>query len=318
MDKGKTPYIIVLFGPTAVGKTDVSFAISEHINTEIINMDVGQFYTPLSIGTAKPDWKEVQPKHHLFDILDTPRNFTVLEYRQRLTQLLEEIWARNNVPLIVGGSGFYLYSLLFAVQDGLDFMNVDDLYKDKDPWNALYEIDPERALQINKHDTYRILRALSIWHTTHKKPSTNKPVYDPVSSYIVFNLERNRDEIYDRINKRVVAMLEAGFLKEVSLLKDSEWEPFLEEKKIIGYNDLLLFLKSHDQTELSLNKTVELIQKKTRNYAKRQITFWRMLKKKLSLIETCDNVKKGFFKEINLSDDFSLNSVISYCNAIIK
>src|SRR3990172_4748508 len=105
------PFMLIIYGPTGVGKTDMALAIAERMPSEIVNMDVGQFYTPLSIGTAKPAWRSSPVPHHLFDILDTPKNITVVEYRTLLLKKINEIRDRGNLPIVVGGSGFYLYSL---------------------------------------------------------------------------------------------------------------------------------------------------------------------------------------------------------------
>ena len=113
MVQESTKYMIIIYGPTAVGKTDAAFKIAEHISAEIINADVGQFYTPLLIGTAKPDWKKSPVPHHLFDILDEPKDLTVAQYRELLIPVLDEIWRRNNIPIIVSGSGFYLTYIFF-------------------------------------------------------------------------------------------------------------------------------------------------------------------------------------------------------------
>ena len=105
--------MLIIFGPTAVGKTDFALKVAERVPAEIVNMDVGQLYTPLSIGTAKPNWRSETVPHHLFDYVDKPRNITVVEYRKILLEVLEDIWQRGKLPIIVGGSGFYLKSIFF-------------------------------------------------------------------------------------------------------------------------------------------------------------------------------------------------------------
>src|SRR5579863_9779399 len=118
------PFMLIVYGPTGVGKTDVALAIAQHIPAEIINMDMGQFYTPLSIGTAKPDWKNSPIPHHLFDIIDTPINYTVAEYRTMLYKTVQEVIGRGNLPILVGGSGFYLHSLLFPPHTAFPDINI--------------------------------------------------------------------------------------------------------------------------------------------------------------------------------------------------
>ena len=155
------PFMLVVYGPTGVGKTDFALAIAERVPSEIINMDVGQFYTPLSIGTAKPDWKHSAVAHHLFDIIDTPANFTVTEYRSLLYKTIKEVRDRGRLPILVGGSGFYLHALLFPPQAAIPDVDISELYPvETNLWQKLYDIDPERALHIDKSDEYRIKRAL--------------------------------------------------------------------------------------------------------------------------------------------------------------
>src|SRR5204862_4915580 len=109
----KQSFIVIIYGPTGVGKTDVALTLAHHFPSEIINMDVGQFYVPLSIGTAKPDWKKESTPHHLFDIIDSQSNYTVTEYRNKVQTTIKDIINRGNLPILVGGSGFYLHTLLF-------------------------------------------------------------------------------------------------------------------------------------------------------------------------------------------------------------
>ena len=106
-------FVIIIYGPTGVGKTECADYIASRLPIEIINCDMGQFYTPLSIGTAKPDWKAASVPHHLFDVIDTPKLFTVLEYRKRVQAIVHTIWKANKIPIIIGGSSFYISSLFF-------------------------------------------------------------------------------------------------------------------------------------------------------------------------------------------------------------
>jgi tRNA dimethylallyltransferase len=274
-------HIFVIFGPTAVGKTDTAFKIAEHIPSEIVNMDMGQLYTPLSIGTAKPDWRNEPVPHHMFDLINEPRNFSVTEYRTRLLQTLDDIWSRRKLPILVGGSGFYLKSIFFPPRIDVIKDLVDRHFENnKDLWQELYLIDPDRAAQLDRNDLFRIRRALNIWLNTNKKPSEFAPVFDPPASFTITCLVRDREELYKRINKRTRIMLKEGWIEEVQQLQGTEWESFIKEKGIIGYNDIFAYLESK-QTKEDYKKMVSLIQKQTRHYAKRQLTFWRMLKREL-------------------------------------
>src|SRR5260221_12969282 len=135
------PFMLVLYGPTGVGKTDLALALAEHIPVEIINMDVGQFYTPLSIGTAKPDWKHSTVAHHLFDIIDAPAHCTVTEYRSLVYKKIQEIRERGRLPILVGGSGFYLHVLLFPTQAAIPDVDISLLYpQGVNVWQEIFNI----------------------------------------------------------------------------------------------------------------------------------------------------------------------------------
>lgn len=281
--KLKEPRFFVFYGPTGVGKTDVALQFANAIPSEIVNMDMGQCYTPLTIGTAKPLWQAMQTPHHLFDILHEPYSMTVVEYRERCLAELRAIWSRGNLPILVGGSGFYLHALLFPVSvhqaivdSSIAHVNHNSL------WNQLNSIDPDRAAAIHPNDSYRLERALNIWYSTGKKPSTYLPHYQPPAPYTVHCLLRNRNELYDRINKRVLCMIQDGWIEEAQSLLGTGWESFLYEKKIIGYPALLDYI-THRQ---NLQTTIAFIQQKTRNYAKRQISFWNKLEKDLRATES--------------------------------
>src|ERR1700761_5446918 len=215
--KTNRPFFLVIYGPTGVGKTDLALEIAQHIPAEIINMDVGQFYTPLTIGTAKPDWQHSPTKHHFFDIIDNPINYTVNEYRELAYKIAFDIMSRGKLPIFVGGSGFYLYSLLFYNPIQRISFHEDPIERIEEEtskngsninlWQHLYTIDPIRAAQIHTADTYRIKRALDIWYTTGNIPSSYEPEYHPEADYLILFVERDRQELKKRINDRVLAMI---------------------------------------------------------------------------------------------------------------
>jgi len=303
--------IVIIYGPTGVGKTDFALQLAREISGEIINMDVGQLYTPLTIGTAKPDWKSFSIPHHCFDLINEPRNFSVAEYRLMCSELIADIEKRGNVPILVGGSGFYLKSLFFPpIADNLNNKNLDNLNNNFDQnfnldgldnldldslgdgdqdkkywWDQLFLIDPIRALEIDFHDTYRVQRALTIWFKTDKKPSEFKPVFNPIAPANIIFLTRERKELYSRINERVDCMMSEGWLAEVESLCNTVWQEFIQKKKIIGYVELFDFL-SKEKSEQDYNRirTLATIKQKTRHYAKRQETFWRMFSKLCSAL----------------------------------
>lgn len=277
--------MIILYGPTGVGKSELAILLAQNLPTEIINMDVGQFYAPLTIGTAKPAWRSSTTPHYMFDILNTPINYTIVQYRTAFLQLISEIRSRNKIPLVVGGSGFYLKSLLFPpVHESLNVAKQTIYDTATVPlWEQLYAIDSERATTIQSHDTYRITRALDIWYSTGIKPSAYKPRYsDTLGSYHLVWVTRDRQDLYNRINARVCAMFAQGWLDEVRAL-DHEWISFILQKKIIGYNEIVAFMHGLDAGSGEHQRLVSAIQQRTRHYARRQTIFWRMLERELNL-----------------------------------
>lgn len=266
--------LFIITGPTGVGKTDLALDLARQMPIEIINADSGQFYKPLTIGTAKPDWQSSSIPHHGFDILTQPEQYTVVAYREYVYELSQQIWSANKIPVLVGGSLFYIQSLFFPPKAACDQPSIQDI--PEGTWHDLYAIDPVRANAIHPHDTYRIQRALAVWHATACKPSTLSLLYEPMCDAQIIFLTRQKEVLHQRINERVIQMFEQGFMQEVAALKDTLWEPFLQQKKFIGYNDILSYL-NHESPDTTQKELIELIQKKTRHYAKRQHTFWRML-----------------------------------------
>jgi len=282
--------VLFLYGPTGVGKSDYALRIAESIPSEIINMDMGQLYGPLSIGTAKPDIYATSVPHHCFGILNKPEHYTVTAYRTLCEAIINEVWRCGKLPIVVGGSGFYLKSLFFpprspilcnednegAVNSAISWLDPNQIHD----WDTLNALDPSRAAQIDPHDRYRIQRALSIWRDTGNKPSTFVPQFDPIdiAAAHIICLTRPRAELYDRINQRVDTMMSQGWLDEVRDLQHEGWEEFIRYKKIIGYNELcdVLHAKNQDVAQKISNATL-LIKQRTRNYAKRQLSFWRSL-----------------------------------------
>lgn len=268
-------FFIVIFGPTATGKTAFAEQLAQALPAEIVNADLGQFYTPLSIGTAKPEWITSPIAQHLFDIINEPKSINVADYTDRATNTLSHIWQRNNIPLIVGGSGYYIESLFFPPYAAAPAASIS-LNTLKDLWKTLYAIDPARAAAIHPHDTYRLQRALTIWYTTGKKPSELIPHYAPPGSFYFIYLKREKHDLEKRIKERTALLLENGWLQEVSRLKDTKWENFLRVKKLIGYDDILDYLDG-EHVIPSRDNLLQKIITKTRNYAKRQNTFGNRL-----------------------------------------
>lgn len=288
----KQKSIIFIYGPTAVGKSDYAVALANVAPIEIINCDVGQFYTPLSIGTAKPDWKQEEVPHHLFDILDEPQDYTVVEYKKVLMTTCAEIWNRGATPVVVGGSGFYIKSLFFTPSEEVGTtVEKQESYKDEPTevlWQKLIEIDPKRVQTLHPHDRYRIERSL-ILASLNKSASSFQPEYQDLGvPFLLLCLSRERDELYQRINERTQKMITSGWIDEVVDLEKSLWSPFLKRKKLIGY-DAILNVLEHPESYETLAETIA---QKTRQYAKKQMTFWRMLERSLTMNTSAPSMVK--------------------------
>ena len=284
--KQPRPFALFLSGPTASGKTALSIKISESLPVEIVNTDLGQFYKPLSVGTAKPDWENQVVPHHLFDILDNPVDFDVIQYRKVLLDKIKEISSRGKIPLIVGGSLFYVKSVLYPPFDYGDFVDsVGSFDDDKNLWERLFEIDPERAKKIHKNDLYRIRRALLIWKQTGKKPSEFEPKFSAPFDFVFMFLWPELSVLREIINERTIEMLSqdgpsGGWVEECRGLLGTPWQKFICRKKMIGYPEIFNWIIDGEDAS-KFDALVERIQISTSNYAKRQITFWKQLEKKL-------------------------------------
>ena len=280
----KNSDLVFLFGPTGVGKTAL---LSDLFSTgyEVINADSMQVYRGLDIGSAKPE-KEILERlpHHLIDILDPWEQFTLGEFVSRATLLIEEITARGSVPVISGGTAFYFKHLLYglpqappsdpAVRAGLaqeaEASGTARLYEE------LAAVDPVSAKRIHPSDSYRIQRALEVYRTSGNPLSSfpvtgsEEPLYDPV----IIGLERERDELYARIDQRVGMMFDAGLVEEVRSLISAGAEAQWPGMNGIGYRE---FFIARQAGELSLTGIAGLIRQNSRRYAKRQMTFFRSL-----------------------------------------
>ncbi len=299
-------FCIMVLGPTGVGKSDFALQLSYKVPAEIINCDVCQFYQPLTIGTAKPDWKVHGTPHHGYDLLTQPVQYDVVRYREYLLSIMNEIWSRGKIPILVGGSLFYSYSLLFPPGSSLSGrVYAADQKTTYELWQELHVRDEKRALAIHLHDRYRIVRALSILDGTGIKPSDIRPAFSPPFRSLILFLDRERSDLYDRINKRVVTMFQEGWLDEVQALTEP-WRIFLKTKKCIGYPEIIDFLEQKQQenmqeNEYAYSQLMARIQRKTRNYAKRQLTYWRMLKRQLTQAQAGLGVQPIEIQELNLT-----------------
>ena len=276
--------IIVLAGPTAVGKTEGAIWLAKRLNAEIISADSMQVYKYMDIGTAKPSMdQQQQVKHHLIDIVEPNRDFSVADYQSLFDQTVNSIIAQGRLPLVVGGTGLYIRACLrsFPFNDpGTDpelrhklraqstaATESDFLYQ------QLKQVDRRSAEKIHPNDTYRIIRALEVYLRTGTPFSTLQAEQEVQNRYqaIYLFLDRERDELYHRIETRVDLMLEQGLVTEVTNLLERGFSRELKAMQSLGYQQINAYL----QNKISLEQANELIKQKTRNYAKRQLTWFR-------------------------------------------
>jgi tRNA dimethylallyltransferase len=305
--------VIFIYGPTAVGKSAFADLLATMLPIEIINMDSAQFYAPLTIGTAKPAWRHSNIPHHLFDTITEPCDYSVVQYRTAVSALVTAIQARGAIPVFVGGSGFYLKSLLFPPHNYQTKTTPGLLPDDTHLWERLAAFDPVRAAAINPHDTYRLKRALELAYHTGTLPSDHRPVYNPiVQQYHCLFLTRDRADLYTRINERVHAMFDNGWLQEVHQLQATPWEPFLMKKKFIGYNELLTMCTMHITTAQK-EHTLAIIATRTRAYARRQEIFARML---IRTVRTAHPTASYICANLtSLNPDIYLKQLVALCHA---
>lgn len=293
---------IIIYGPTGVGKTALALELGKHLPIEIINADMGQMYGPLTIGTAKPQWRQEPLPHHLFDILNEPINYSAHAYRVACLELIGAVKKRGRIPVIVGGTGFYLKSLFFDLgqAQSLCKTNADTLTQSDKArtsalsWELLAAIDPVRAEAIHPQDRYRIERALAIWHSTGILPSQARPVLAPTGRCLLLFLDRQKEDLVERIDERIKLMLNDGWIEEVIALPP-QWEDLLNKKGFMGYRDILRYLKEGCSDKAALAVTIK---KQTWTYVRRQRIFWRSFKK--ALLPAIDS-KEVMVQEVNLT-----------------
>ncbi len=283
--------VIVICGPTASGKTGLSIELAKKIKGEIVSADSMQIYQEMDIGTAKPTQEEKQGiTHYVMDFVSPEERYSVADYKKEAKKAIKEIIAKGKIPIVVGGTGLYIDSLIYEIEyPSIEF---DENYRrnleervQKEGLETLYkeakETDPLAIQKISQKDEKRILRILEIYHATGKTKteqeieSRKKPLeYD----YQVYGLRWDRELLYQRINKRVDQMLQQGLIEEVKgILK--KHDKFPTAMQGLGYKEVVQFLKG-DTTE---EEMIEKIKMETRRYAKRQMTWFRKNKQTIWL-----------------------------------
>jgi len=277
--------VIAIVGPTASGKTNIAVSVAQKLNAEIISADSRLVYNDFNIGTAKPTEEEMSGiPHHLIDVQSPSETYTVGKYKKEAEKTIKEILSRGKVPIIAGGTGFYVRALL----EGLNIPDVDPdedfreemrVFVEEFGWQGIYkkleQQDPETAEKLYPQDVFRIIRALEVQKATGKKMSEIQTVSEPEFDvlYIGLNAE-DREFLYERINRRVLIMLEQGLLKEVEGLIN-KYGQTASLLKTLGYKEICEYFAGM----CTLDEAVANIQQHTRKFAKRQLTWFRANKK---------------------------------------
>lgn len=279
------PKVVVICGPTASGKTALSIELAKRIGGEIVSCDSMQIYQDMTIGTAKPTVEEMDGiKHYLIDFVPPNRRYSVADFKKDAKQAIQEILARGKVPIIVGGTGLYVNSLIYEIE--YSEMEHDEKYRKQleerakqEGLEKLYEeavkIDKQAMEKVSKNDQKRILRVLEIYHQTGKTKTQQeresrqkKPEYD----YRIFGITMDRQKLYERINLRVDLMIKQGLIQEVQSLIQ-KYDAFPTAMQGLGYKEVVEYLNG----TLTKEEMIEKLKMETRRYAKRQLTWFRRI-----------------------------------------
>lgn len=294
--------IIIIAGPTGVGKTALSIEVAKKYNGEVVSADSIQIYKGLDIGSAKVTKEEADGiVHHLIDIVSPESEYSAGDYAKDAEKAISEIAKKSKIPIVVGGTGMYITSLLFepGVTCGKDEKYRKELEELGEKYGSPYlhkmleKVDPESAKLIHENHQTRIIRALEIFHVSGKKKSEQKSSVLPKYDYLLFGLTADREILYDRINKRVDKMLDSGLLSEVQGLINSGITDKNQCMQGIGYKETYNYLTGKTNKEEFITK----LKQASRNYAKRQITYfkkvpgivWKTYQEKDQIFEMIDS-----------------------------
>lgn len=276
--------LIILTGPTAVGKTKASIGLAKAVDGEIISADSMQVYRHMDIGSAKikPEEMEGIP-HHLIDVLEPDDEFHVVKFQQLAQKAMREIWERGHIPIVTGGTGFYIQALLYDI-DFDENEKEDACRKELEAYarehgaEALHEklalVDPASAEMIHPNNIKRVIRALEFYEQTGKRISEHNETQRQRESpyaFAYFVLTDDRAHLYERINRRVDQMIEEGLINEVQALKDKGYTKQLVSMQGLGYKEILDYLDGN----CTLEEAIYTIKRDTRHFAKRQLTWFK-------------------------------------------
>lgn len=274
---------VIICGPTGSGKSSLGIELALRYGGSIIGADSRQIYRRLDIGTAKPSKQDrLRVPHYLIDVADVSEEFTAKKYARLASEALEHIAGQKRIPIIVGGAGLYLEALTAGLFDGpgrdnklrgqleeeIEREGIAPLYR------KLTQVDPETAVRVSPSDKNRIIRALEIYEKSGKKPSRLKkdgPYVAPDAVYTWIGLQPPRPELYRRLDQRVDRMVERGLIREVERLMADGLGEVIRKKKIVGYYEIIEAMEGNS----TMDEALDLVRRHSRNYAKRQMTWFR-------------------------------------------
>ena len=275
--------LVIITGPTGIGKTELSLELTKKYKGEIISSDSMQIYKKLNIGTAKIDLNKTRIPHHMIDIIEPYDNFTVADFKNQAKKIITDINNRGGLPFLIGGTGLYINSLVY----NLDFTETEPDYDYRDElreildqegseflYEKLQEQDRAMAEKIHKNNAQRIIRALEILKSGNKK-GDNFREENKDYNLIYIGLNMDRAKLYEKINQRVDKMIDLGLVDEVKNLLDEGLDKNSQSLKAIGYKEVISYLDGI----IDFDEMVDLIKKNSRHYAKRQLTWFRREKR---------------------------------------
>lgn len=274
--------ILILTGPTAVGKTALSIELSKVLGGEIISADSMQIYRKMDIGSAKISQEEMDSVvHHMIDVVDPDEDFSVADFHDMASQIISNIHKRGKLAIVTGGTGLYLNSLVYDMDfggtnsDPSIRKDLEEILNDKGKdylYRLLQDLSPEAAKRIHPNNTKRVIRAIEVYKTGGDMGDfSNDLKYNPKFDAKIIVLNRDRSILYDRINQRVDMMFDMGLLDEVKGLHQMGYTSQMQSMKGIGYKEVLEYFDG----KMTLEESIDILKQGTRRYAKRQITWFK-------------------------------------------
>ncbi|MBT8385853.1 MAG: tRNA (adenosine(37)-N6)-dimethylallyltransferase MiaA [Ignavibacteria bacterium] len=274
--------VIVIVGPTCSGKTQLGIMLAKILNGEIISADSRQFYKKLNIGTAKPNERQLaEVNHHFINFLEPAEVYNVSDFEKQADDVIEDLFSKSLIPIIVGGSGLYIKALVDGIFNTVDkdfeyrekLLNFKNQFGNEYIYNLLKKTDPVSAEKMLPQNWKRVMRALEVYHLSgepiwkHQQRQKKEKNY----SFTQFGLNPNREILYNNINDRVDKMIDDGLVNEVKTLLAEGYTKELNSLNTVGYKEMISYLNM----EITLERAIELIKRNTRRYAKRQMTWFR-------------------------------------------